>query len=283
MNNSYNPHPDIDSPLKGIICLYSGSGNTRLACQYIKNSITSAQFELFDITSEKIPDFDSYAVAGFATFTDFIDPPYLFKAFLEKITLQNEKPAFIFNTCAAISGKTLKTMHKWVTAKGFKVIQGHSLRMPESYPPAITAGRGYEQAPNGKKLVRFKRFIEELEESLLFIARGEKVRAKKAEFNLSGLLLPAYSRTHAKRKMGSKYIDVSLCNECGLCEKICPYKAVKLVPKPVFDESKCYGCWRCYNRCPRKAIYTAKYRGKGHYPGPAVGLKKKFSINEEQP
>jgi ferredoxin len=269
-----------NSRLKGVICLYSGSGNTRLACQYIKNSLKSAEFDLFDITSGGTPNFDAYDVAGFATFTDFIDPPYLVKVFIERISPQREKPAFVFNTYGFISGKTQQTLSRWVTAKGFKVITGYSLQMPESYPPMVARGRGNEQATSKKESIKFKSFISGLEDSLLLCSKGEEVRRKKQTFNLLGRVLPRYSRTHARHDMGIKYVDVSLCNECGLCEKLCPYKALKLDPKPVFDESKCYGCWRCYNHCPRKAIYTEKYRGAGHYPGPTASLKKKFEVRE---
>ena len=64
----------------------------------------------------------------------------------------------------------------------------------------------------------------------------------------------------------SKFVDESLCTECGICEKGCPYNAIILAPKPQFDMDKCYGCWRCYNKCPELAIYTKKFRGVGHYP-----------------
>ena len=76
--------------------------------------------------------------------------------------------------------------------------------------------------------------------------------------------------------MGEKFVDKSLCSECGICEKVCPYGAVELNPTPVFDQNKCYGCWSCYNHCPEKAIYTKKLRGVGHYSEPNEQLRKKL-------
>ena len=81
-----------------------------------------------------------------------------------------------------------------------------------------------------------------------------------------GFLFGNMSRTMARKDMGEKFVDESLCTECGICEKGCPYNAIVLAPKPQFDMEKCYGCWYCYNHCPEKAIYTKKYRGVGHYP-----------------
>jgi len=76
--------------------------------------------------------------------------------------------------------------------------------------------------------------------------------------------------------MGEKFVDENLCTECGTCEKTCPYNAIMLNPKPVFDMTKCYGCWGCFNHCPTKAIYTKKFRGVGHYPKPSNQLKEKL-------
>jgi ferredoxin len=78
--------------------------------------------------------------------------------------------------------------------------------------------------------------------------------------------------------MSGKFVDESLCIECGVCEKRCPYGAIELAPKPVFDENKCNACWACYNHCPKQAIYTRRYRGVGHYPKPIDQLKEKLAL-----
>ena len=78
--------------------------------------------------------------------------------------------------------------------------------------------------------------------------------------------------------MGEKHVDEALCTECGICEKGCPYGAIHLDPKPVFNMHKCHGCWSCYNHCPEQAIYTKKFRGVGHYPRPIDALKEKLRV-----
>ena len=77
--------------------------------------------------------------------------------------------------------------------------------------------------------------------------------------------------------MVGKSVDESLCVECGVCGKHCPYGAIELAPKPVFDTNKCNACWACYNHCRKQAIYTRRYRGVGHYPKPIVQLRKKLA------
>jgi len=262
--------------LKGLICYYSGSGNTRLACQYIQSHVKNAKLDLFNIMRDGTPDFAAYDIAGFASFTDFLDPPYLMQTFMGKLAQQFNKPAFIFNTYGFINGRTTQTLAKWASAKGFKAIAGHSLHTPESYPPMIAGGHGNEQAPNEKELKAFKDFVAALDKGFALFSEGKDVPAKQVKASFIYNLLPSFSRTRSRNDMGLKYIDEELCDECGICEKLCPYGALKMDPKPVFDMDKCYGCWSCYNHCPRKAIYTKKFRGAGQYPKPSSILKNKI-------
>ncbi len=264
--------------MKGIVCYYSGSGNTRLASQYIVKNVESTEFDLFDVVKDGTPDLEKYDVVGFATFTDFWGPPYLFQTFIESLPRQNDKPAFVFNTYGFISAKTLKVLDEWVTARGFKVVAGHSLHTPESYPPMIARGMGYAQAPNKREMKNLNGFISGLDQLLNHLREGKEIKRRKPRIGFVNSLLPMLPRTQARKDMGEKYVDELLCTECGLCEKNCPYKAIKLSPKPVFDMDECYGCWACYNHCPQKAIYTTKYRGVAHYPQPVDVLREKLSV-----
>ena len=62
---------------------------------------------------------------------------------------------------------------------------------------------------------------------------------------IHGAIASHMRRDRSKKAQGPKFVDGSLCTRC---EKGCPYKA----------------------------IYTRKYRGKGHYPGPTEELRKKL-------
>ena len=261
--------------MKALICCYSGSGSTRLACQYIAENIVNADFDLFNAVKDGDPPLGEYDVVGFAAFTDFLGVPYLMGQFIRGLEGQG-KPAFVFNTYGFISGRTLKRLEKLATAQNFQVIAGHSLHTPECYPPMIVRGRGYENAPKEEEMEKFSGFISDLDQMFGDIKAGKEVRGQKIKLAFPFSVLPAFSRTRARKDMGEKFVDESLCTECGTCRKLCPYSAIELDPKPVFDMGKCYGCWSCYNHCPQKAIYTKKYRGVGHYPKPNEQLKEKL-------
>lgn len=260
--------------MRGLICYYSGSGNTKLACEAIAARTNAIDFELFDITQEGIPDLTDSALVGFAAWADFLNPPQKMKTFLESVPKQTGKPAFVFNTFGGFSAKTLATLDRWARARGFHVIAGHSLHTPENYPPMIRRGQDFKDSPSEKELAAFDTFIAQLDGLAKSLAAGETVPSRSTGW---ARFLPAFARTHSRKSMGEKLVDVDACTECGVCQDHCPYGAIKLDPKPIFDQSKCYGCWACYNHCPTQAIYTKKIRGIAQYAQPNDQLRKKLT------
>lgn len=180
-------------------------------------------------------DFDpgSADLVGFATSTDFWGVPRAMEAFIEGLPQQNSKP--------------------W-----FTVLAGHSLRVPENYPPMIAGRMGAPNEPSQRRMAAFDSFVSEVAGAV------------------SNALFPIRSRTSARDDTGEKHVDTSACTECGACARDCPYGAIRLDPKPVFDMGECYGCWRCYNRCPSSAIFTTKFRGGPYYHGPSASVKSKL-------
>ena len=47
------------------------------------------------------------------------------------------------------------------------------------------------------------------------------------------------------------------CDNCGLCVKQCPVKAIKTIGDRPFWTFKCESCMKCMNSCPKEAIETA--------------------------
>ncbi len=57
------------------------------------------------------------------------------------------------------------------------------------------------------------------------------------------------------------FIDKELCTECGLCQEVCRFGAIK---DYFVDEISCEGCGFCYRVCPVDAI-TMKESMSGHW------------------
>lgn len=262
--------------MKGLILYYSGSGNTKLACQYIASTLKNVDFDLIDIAEDNSIDFNAYKIIGFATFADFWGPPQLMKDFINKLVPQN-KLAFVFNTYGLVSGRTIRVLKNWVQEKGFNVIAGHSLHTPQNFPQMVANGLTFKNAPGKNKKKSFDQFLKKFDKLIHDYSTGKKI--KKIKLSFSSLLMPVWSRLTAQKVMGQKYLDENLCTTCGTCQKKCPYKAIRMLPKPEFDQEYCYGCWACFHHCPTKAIYTKEFKNKGHYKEPGRLLREKLRID----
>ena len=255
--------------MKAVIFYYSSTGNTRLACQFLARQLKNVEFELIDITQGKDAAAASgYDVVGFATPTFHLGVPPLMANFIQQLLPQSNKPAFVINTYGALPGRTLKILAKLATNRGFNIIAGHSLLTPENYPPFILKGWVNEDAPNDEEMEKFEQFIAELSDRLTAIRSGQAVVPAKIKIGFFNTLMRPAAVAKAKKKMGPLLLDELTCTACGTCADGCPYGAITLNSKPVFDTARCHGCWTCFNHCPEQAIYTAKIRGQGHYPQP---------------
>ena len=263
--------------MRGAICYYSGSGNTKLACEHVAARI-GVPFDLVDVTSGAAPDLAPFDVVGLAASTDFGGVPQRFETFLAGLPPQGGKLAFVLSTFGARSSRTLGSLAEQATARGFLVVGGHSLRMPESYPPMLALHMAFAGQPDGRAMRKFDAFIAEIGQVLGRAESGAAVEPWRPRTGLlSGFSRPR-DRTTARDDMGEKSVDADLCTECGICAQRCPYGAIRLAPKPVFDTSACYGCWRCYNQCPQQAIYTAKFRGGPYYPRPSERTRQALRV-----
>ncbi|MCK4510740.1 hypothetical protein KAW64_03325, partial [bacterium] len=177
--------------MKGAICYYSGSGNTALACRYLAAKAEDIEFDFIDITGDEAVDTDAYGVIGFAAFTDFFGPSQVFLDFVDRLPHQDGKLAFVFNTCGFVSGKTLRAMEKAVVSRGFRVVAGHTLHTPESYPPMIVKGRTNEQAPNAREQSAFDTFISELRRRLLDSQPGLSGAGRRVRIGFFNSLMPS--------------------------------------------------------------------------------------------
>lgn len=262
--------------LKGILCYYSGSGNTQLMCEFLAKQLTNAEFELVDMVKQPTPDFSKYAVAGFATFTDFGTVSEYVRRFFDSMPAQSHLPAFALVTYGAMPGLALYDLATLAEGKGFRVLNGHGLRMPENYPPMRKRGMTADDAPAPQNLDPFRAFAQRLDRQLAALADGQTPEPEPIKAGLLARLMAKIPIPKGKKDMKEQAVDESKCTACGICAKRCPYGAITLQPKPVFDHQKCFACWACYNHCPEQAIFTPKIGAGFQYAKPNEAVRQKL-------
>ncbi|MFW9996855.1 MAG: 4Fe-4S binding protein [Candidatus Odinarchaeota archaeon] len=55
-------------------------------------------------------------------------------------------------------------------------------------------------------------------------------------------------------------VDEELCIGCGICEKMCPYRAITVEEKSIINPALCEGCGSCAAECPVGAIQLRHYK-----------------------
>ncbi len=254
------------------------TGNTKLACEYISYRIPQVDFHLFDMRD--LSEFDpvNYSFFGFATYTDYQAPPKSFMDTIKDLENVERKKAFVLVTYAGMAGKTLIGMKDEVEKKGYEVVSGHGLRMPENYCPQRKKGFKGDENPDEKDLSGFRDFIRELGDMIINHDLKGKVKKKKLKVGFINSLIPLKVRKEGLKGMGKKSVDLDLCTRCGTCQKNCPYGAISMEDGPIFNESICHACFSCYNLCPVGAITCESLpSSEFQYPGPHEKLRNRMS------
>jgi len=237
---------------------------------------------LWDMTKEVYPKIEKYDLVGFASPVEFFGlPKFVYDWFRDLPLLKKPKYAFLLLTFGNIAGTSLLQLRTLVQGKGFRVIAGHVIHMPDNFPISRVKGFTASTSPNKQEFSRFQLFVRILKELIDSMKDDHEILEASFKLSLMSYFFNIPDRYAAKRSMGFKFVDEKACNQCSLCAKECPYDAIEMQKSPIFFEELCYGCWRCYNICPTKAIFTNKLKQKGHYPGPGQALIEKFNLKND--
>ena len=67
----------------------------------------------------------------------------------------------------------------------------------------------------------------------------------------------------AELEIGRKVVavvDFEKCTACGICEDVCPVRAIKVEGHAIVDPDMCTGCAICVAQCPQNAIVLTQQK-----------------------
>lgn len=257
--------------LKILILYYSGTGNTKFACEVARRVMErSGQ----DVTMQTYAESNAAKLQGFDLYC-FATPVYEWapagnvERFVEGMQPMPGKPAFIVSSSAGMIGQADNIFARMLQRKGLKVLGDHNLVCPDSW--GGTRRWSYKQdaeVPSVQGIEELAAFTGRMLKMAGDYLARQRYDAREYSVRKTGLYWASRLSRMApgpRFKMGKKKVDSSICTKCDVCVKNCPMEAISLDPYPVFSRG-CIGCWRCINTCPRDCITSGLDSGR-HYKG----------------
>ena len=161
------------------------------------------------------------------------------------------KRIFIIATMGLFSGDGAGILARLLKKYGASITGGLHLKMPDSISDEKVLKRNYE-----KNLELIRKAEAKIRKAVIQTKNGKPPQEGLGIWyhaaGLFGQRLYFYNKT--RHYTDQLKINPEKCIGCGLCEKLCPMKNIKIVNGTAAAENKCTMCYRCISKCPRQAI-----------------------------
>jgi len=251
-----------------IIYYFSGTGNARNVANWITEvaKFRNIPAKIFDIA---MADHKIIAAPPAGVLIGFISPTHGFNYppammyFIFRFPRSKGNRVFIMNTRAGLKLSKwfvpgLSGIALWLSAivllfKGYRIAGLRSIDLPSnwiSFHPGVREKVVESIYGHCKTITR------------TFASRildGEKVYTAFRDI-IQDLLVSPISIAYffmGRFMLAKTFYANENCDNCDICIKNCPVRAILIVDKRPFWSYRCESCMRCMNNCPKRAIETA--------------------------
>ncbi len=245
-----------------MIIYFSATGNCKYIAKRIAEEMNDSYVSITEI-KDKIILKDGEQL-GIITPTYFWRLPSIVDEFFENVIIENGKNSYIYYiaTYGTTSGQTDYYVKKHLKKKGLKLSASFNIKTVDNWTVLFSV--------NDKEKIDLT-LKEELKQVYVIV---HDIKEKKKIFinkDKKSLFLCGGAKHFYRKARKTKHLHVNNdCIGCGLCEKICPTKAIKIVDnKPDWILNECTMCFGCLHNCPKFAIqYDDKTQNNGQYKHP---------------
>lgn len=243
-----------------MILYFSATGNNKYIAEKIAMELDdhAVSIEKFNTEKIRLRNGESF---GIVVPTYFLELPANVKEFLQSMVFECGGDNYVFGvvTYGSIPGASGINLKKLLRAKGIRIDALYSIITPDTWTIV------YDLSDKEKVVETLKVTQDQLKKVI------GRIRAKeKGDFitwRLPYLITSIYDPLYNRARNTSHFKVEGGCIGCGLCERNCPVKAIKIENnKPIWIKEKCIACLRCLHNCPTFSIqYGNKTKAHGQY------------------
>jgi len=255
--------------MKAVIYYFSATGNSLAVARDLSSALGNA--DIVPITKAMYGNQgDSYDAVGVVFPVYMFGLPLIVARFLKNIKVRNGAYVFAVATLGGLPGRSLTLIKNILNERGIKLNAGFSVRMPGNYTPLYEAINKEKQ---DETFAKEKLRIKEIVSCILSKKDGViEERPFLPNFLLYKLLYKGGSRMIPFSDKGFWFSEA--CTKCGICQKVCPVRNIKLNDGHPVWLHHCEHCMACLQWCPVEAIqYKKSTIGRKRYRHPDVSAE----------
>ncbi len=251
-----------------IIYYFSGTGNAKNASIWIKEvaeqkGINTQLINIDRFENIKVPEFTGKTLIGFCSPTHGFNMPPIVLKFISRFPKIKNADVFILNTrgglklsklfIPGLSGlaQIFPAIILWI--KGFRVVGMQPLDLPSNW---LILHPGLRQKVINSIYLRCNKIVKHFANKLLDGGRKYKALwSLPIDLAIAPVAVGYYFI--GRFFLAKTLVATDACNQCEICIKQCPVKAIKMMNNIPYWTYKCESCMRCVNACPQRAIETA--------------------------
>ncbi len=254
--------------MKTTIYFYTGTGNSLWVTRKIAGFLDEVHLiSLAGSTEESVLCESERIGLVFPVHIWGVPPPVM--KFIERLKINPESYFFAVAVHAGQVAATLVQLQKLLDRKHIRLASGFSIELPSNY--IVWRGAISQEKQQQKFAVAQKKV-----ERIAGIVRGGKELApEKGPFWQNPFFSMIYRKSFPHiGKMDKSFLADDRCSGCGICEKICTARNIRMTEGRPSWQHHCDQCFACIQWCPEASIQYGKGTSrKKRYHHPDVSLK----------
>ncbi len=252
--------------MKTVMYYFSGTGNSLALARDLAAQLGDAR--VIPIAGTLISGWDEQAdTVGIVFPVYMFGLPLIVADFLKALKVKPGAYIFTAATMGRLPGRAHTQARTILKRRGIILSAGFSVCMPGNYTPL------YEAIAQDRQERLFRGQKERVKEIARIIEQRKSAVMEEKPLWINSLLCALLYKVGIAQipAAGKDFRVTAACNECGLCEKICPVANIHLRDgKPVWLRH-CQQCMACLQWCPQEAIqYKQSTQGRKRYRHPEV-------------